>query len=138
MTFYELIIGALAVWRVTHLFVAEDGPYGLLARLRAGGEGGRLSGLLNCFYCLSLLVSIPFALLIGATWRDFALLWPALSALAIFAERAVNLTDPRVAVWEELPDKETSDELLRQDDSAGFAGVGEDYQSHSLPIPSSR
>ena len=34
MRFYWLVLGALAVWRITHLLAAEDGPWDLVLRLR--------------------------------------------------------------------------------------------------------
>ena len=34
MRFYWLALGILAVWRVTHLLHAEDGPWDVLYRLR--------------------------------------------------------------------------------------------------------
>jgi len=63
--FYLLLLGALVVWRLTHLLHAEDGPWDLLRRLRerlGEGFGGRL---LDCFYCLSLWIAAPAAWLIG-------------------------------------------------------------------------
>ena len=38
--FYLLLVGALSVWRVTHLLQAEDGPWDVVVRLRRSmGEG---------------------------------------------------------------------------------------------------
>ena len=86
MKFYWLILAVLGVWRVTHLLNAEDGPADVLVRLRRGVGNGFWGSLLDCFYCLSLWVALPFAL-IGETWRERLLLWPALSAGAILLER---------------------------------------------------
>ena len=37
----RLVLAALAVWRLTHLLAEEDGPWGLVARLRGlAGRGG--------------------------------------------------------------------------------------------------
>jgi hypothetical protein len=90
MTFYWLTLGILCVWRVTHLLNAEDGPWALLARLRRCLGNRVLGGLLDCFYCLSLWISVPFALLLGQGWRERLLLWPALSAGAILLERVTT------------------------------------------------
>ena len=93
MKAYEIVLTTLCVWRLTHLLQAEDGPWDLVVRLRRAA-GGRFAGkLLDCFYCLSLWVSAPFAWGFGETWRERLLLWPALSAVAIFLER---LTAPRI------------------------------------------
>jgi hypothetical protein len=87
MRFYWLALGVLAVWRITHLLQAEDGPWNLFVRFRGlFGQGG-FGALLDCFYCLSLWIAIPFAVWIGESWKERILLWPALSAAAILLER---------------------------------------------------
>jgi hypothetical protein len=88
MQFYRLVLGVLAVWRITHLLNAEDGPWDLLVKLRKLAGNGVFGGLLDCFYCLSLWVSAPLAWLLGHGWEFRLLLWPALSAGAILLERA--------------------------------------------------
>ena len=65
----ELVVGATAVWRVTHLLHSEDGPWSVLARLRRL-TGDRMWGeALDCFYCLSIWTALPFALWLGSTWK---------------------------------------------------------------------
>ncbi len=85
-----LVIGVLVVWRVTHLLVAEDGPWDVVIRLRRRAGDGFWGALLDCFYCLSLWVAVPFALLLGEAWTERLLLWPALSAGAILLERVTS------------------------------------------------
>ena len=85
--FYWLIVGILVVWRLSHLFYAEDGPWGMMARLRRAAGTGFWASLLDCFYCLSLWVALPLAGLVGDGWLERLLLWPALSAGAIMLER---------------------------------------------------
>ena len=87
MKFYWLILGVLAVWRLTHLLNAEDGLWDLVFRLRRWAGTGFWAGLLDCFYCLSLWMAAPLAWLIGDHWIERTLLWPALSAGAILLER---------------------------------------------------
>lgn len=87
MKIYELTLAALCVWRITHLLQAEDGPWDLVVRLRRTVGEGFFGRLLDCFYCLSLWISLPFAWGFGASWRERLLLWPALSAVAILLER---------------------------------------------------
>jgi hypothetical protein len=84
---YELLLAALAVWRVTHLLHAEDGPWDAVARLRGWVGDGFLGRVMDCFYCASLWVALPPAALLATGWLHFALLWPALSAAAIILER---------------------------------------------------
>ena len=88
MNFTWLMLGMLCVWRLTHLLVAEDGPWHLIARLRELAGGAFWGGLLDCFYCLSLWTALPVALLIGENGLTRVLLWPALSGGAILLERA--------------------------------------------------
>ena len=57
------LISALAVWRATHLLHAEDGPWDVFLRLRRLSGEGMIGRLFDCFYCLSLWVAAPFALL---------------------------------------------------------------------------
>jgi len=61
--FYFLVIGILIVWRITHLFYGEDGPWNLMLRLRRLAGEGFWGQLLDCFYCLSLWIAAPFAFL---------------------------------------------------------------------------
>jgi hypothetical protein len=87
MPLYWLILGVLGVWRLTHLLQAEDGPFGLVLRLRRFTGDSFWGQLLDCFYCLSLWIAVPFAVSLGTGWRERLLLWPALSAAAILLER---------------------------------------------------
>ena len=100
--FYSLVLGVLVVWRVTHLFQAEDGPWEVMARLRGRLGEGMWGKLMDCFYCLSLWVAVPFAALLGSSLREQFLLWPALSAGAILLERATR--EAPAAYFEERTD----------------------------------
>jgi Protein of unknown function (DUF1360) len=106
------MLGALSVWRLTHLLYAEDGPWDLLVRLRSRAGHGIWGGLLDCFYCLSLWMAVPFAVLIGGNWRERILLSLALSGAAILMERITSRDQDgsRVHYFE---DKEESDVVLR-------------------------
>src|SRR6266498_160464 len=90
MQIYWLILGILAVWRITHLLHAEDGPWDITARLRQRAGSGFGGKLLDCFYCLTLWIAVPFALLLGGQWGERLLLWPALSGGAILIERLMH------------------------------------------------
>jgi hypothetical protein len=88
--FYRLVVGVLVVWRITHLLFAEDGPWDVVIRLRRQAGAGFWGKLLDCFYCLSLWMAAPLALLLGGGWTERLLLWPALSAGAIVIERLTS------------------------------------------------
>jgi hypothetical protein len=94
MAIYELILGALAVWRVTHLLNVEDGPWSIFGRLRRQTCESFWGEVLDCFYCLSIWVAAPFTLLIARDWRAAALVWPGLSAAAIMLERLTTGLPP--------------------------------------------
>ena len=97
MSFYFLVLGILAVWRITHLLNQEAGPAEMLTRLRRCLGPGFFGQLLDCFYCLSLWIALPFAALMGHTWLERLLLWPALSGAAILLEKMSAKTQPPVA-----------------------------------------
>ncbi len=107
----ETVAGAIAAWRITHLFQAEDGPWDLLAHLRRMAGDGVAGRMLDCFYCLSVWVALPLAMGMGATYKERLLLWPVLSGGAILLERATTRqghTAP-LAQWRELPDADAPD-----------------------------
>jgi hypothetical protein len=118
--FYVLIVGILVVWRLAHLLYAEDGPWDAMLRLRRTAGEGFWGDLLDCFYCLSLWLALPFALLLGDSLTERLLLWPALSAGAILLERATAKGEipPKVSYTE---DKE-NDHVLRQEEDAAEDG----------------
>jgi len=114
MSWLECALAALATWRLTHLLVAERGPWNAIGRLRSGLSGTILGDALDCFYCSSLLVSIPIAALLGRTFLDYFLLWPSLSAAAIFLEDVSASWAPPVASYV-VEQEERNDELLREE-----------------------
>jgi hypothetical protein len=109
--FYWLILDVLIVWRITHLLQAEDGPWKLVVRLRRWAGEGFWGELLDCFYCLSLWIALPVAVLAGYGWKHRLALWPALSGAAILMERitAKNETMPQVLFTEDSTEDTTED-----------------------------
>ncbi len=115
MYFYEFLLGVLAVWRITHLLQAEDGPWDVVVYLRRRVGAGFWGQLLDCFYCLSVWIAAPFALYLGETLGQRILLWLALSAGAILLER---VTDRGYGAAPALLIEESEDEyVLRQKES---------------------
>jgi hypothetical protein len=79
---------ALAVWRIAHLLARENGPWDLIARLRATLGSDVLGRLMDCFYSLSFLISLPVAVWMSGS--RFLVPWLALSAVACLLERAMQ------------------------------------------------
>jgi hypothetical protein len=84
----HLTLASLATWRLTHLFAKEDGPADMFFRLRRWVGNGFFGQVLDCFYCLSLWVAAPIAIVLSSTLIDFILLWLALSGAACLLERS--------------------------------------------------
>jgi len=103
-------IAVLGVWRITHLLVAEDGPADVVVRIRRAAGSGLIGTALDCFYCLSLWIAVPFAIVTGGNWLERALLWPALSGGAIIVERltAPPPATPAVYIEHEQPEREVN------------------------------
>ncbi len=109
----RLLLGILAVWRVTHLLQAEDGPWDIIVHLRQRAGHSFWGSLMDCFYCLSLWVAIPFAYLLGHGWREWLALWPAFSAGGILIDRFTSGKDATPSVWY-IDEQEVDHELLRR------------------------
>ena len=75
----RLLLVVLASWRVTHLLSSEDGPGDLIFHLRAKLGSSFAGKLMDCFYCLSLWVAAPLALLVTLHFTDWVLTCLALS-----------------------------------------------------------
>jgi len=86
----RLVLSVLATWRVSHLLAYEDGPADLVLRLRAWAGGGLLGRMLDCFFCLSLWVAMPFALVLAREPLAWVLAWLALSGAACLLTRATE------------------------------------------------
>jgi hypothetical protein len=114
MKFYWLLLGALSVYRITHLLHAEDGPWDLSARLRRAAGSGFFARLLDCSYCLSLWIAAPVALAIGDAAQERVLVWLSLSAAVVLLDRRASRGEPPAVYW----DKEAADELLRREEGA--------------------
>jgi hypothetical protein len=109
---FRLVLGVLTVWRITRLLNAEDGPWSLSVHIRRRVGRGFWGTVLDCFYCLSLWVAAPVAVLAGRNHRERMLLWPALSAGAVLLEQAtVHRAESTVPM--RLSSIEEPDELLR-------------------------
>ncbi|WP_342328085.1 DUF1360 domain-containing protein [Pedobacter sp. FW305-3-2-15-E-R2A2] len=87
MTAYLFLISVLAVWRVTHLIQAEDGPFDVIYKLRKLAGESFFGSLMDCFFCLSIWVALPLGIYFGNDWMEKVLLTLSFSAAAIFLEQ---------------------------------------------------
>ncbi|NQX38288.1 Protein of unknown function [Pedobacter steynii] len=89
MTAYLFLISVLAVWRVTHLIQAEDGPFDIIYKLRKLAGESFFGSLMDCFFCLSIWVALPVGIYFGNDWMEKVLLTLSFSAAAIFLEQII-------------------------------------------------
>ncbi len=86
----RLVLAVLAAWRVSHLLAHEDGPAGVVVRIRAGLGHGRLGGLMDCFNCISIWVSAPAACFVMRRPLEWFVAWLAVSGAAVLLEQMVR------------------------------------------------
>jgi len=122
--FYWLLVGALAVWRITHLLNAEDGPWNVLSKVRRLAGNGMVGSLLDCFYCLSLWVAAPFAYGLGENSWERVLLWPALSGAAIVVQN-ISQRNVQPSIYYEESERE---HVLRKEPDIVAASEARDSQ----------
>lgn len=111
------VLGAGATWRLSHLLVHEDGPGDVLARLRRAAGDSVAGRLIDCFGCVSLWVSVPFAFYAVPGSVDRVVAWLALSGAAFLLESA--LPQPLLLQPLAAPVEEKSDGVLRTDAERG-------------------
>jgi hypothetical protein len=83
-----LAAATLATWRLTHFVVAEDGPWDVVVRLRRLAGDGPAGQLMDCFYCASLWLALPFVCWLAHDWAGRAVAWLAVSGGAMLLQRA--------------------------------------------------
>ncbi len=84
---FRFVLAVFATWRVTHLLAREDGPAGLIYRLRAAFGPSLAGELMDCFKCLSLWIAAPAALFVSRQPVEWIFVWLALSGCACLLER---------------------------------------------------
>ena len=86
----RFVLCALAVWRLTHLIAAEDGPWDVIFKLRVRLGDSQAGRLMDCFYCLSLWLAMPFAFGLAGGFLEWLVIWLSLSGAASLLEQATN------------------------------------------------
>jgi hypothetical protein len=110
----RFVIATLAAWRITHLLAAEDGPADVIVRVRARLGDGIVGRLLDCFYCLSVWIAAPMALLVCRRPMERLATWIALSGAACLLERLTDSDGTRKAVAHELLRSEAPGDAERE------------------------
>ena len=88
----RFVLATLATWRVTHLLAAEDGPADVVVRLRRRAGSSWAGDLLDCFYCLSVWVAVPFTVGLAGRRRVDPVACLAVSGAACLLEQATRRT----------------------------------------------
>lgn len=84
------LLCSLATWRLTHLVVAEDGPWEVIVRIRAWFGDSVVGQAMDCFYCSSVWLAMPFAFVIADDFAGWLVSWLAISGAASLLEQATN------------------------------------------------
>ncbi len=90
MNIIYLVLSVPAAWRITHLLSKEDGPFDVIYAIRKKAGAGFFGSLLDCFYCTSIWVALPFGLWLGIGWLEKFLCWLAISGSACLLEQATS------------------------------------------------
>jgi hypothetical protein len=94
VTYFHFVIAILAVWRITHLLSKEDGPFDILFRIRKQIGRGFFGSLLDCFYCLSVWIAIPFGIWVGNTVIEKIVCCIAISGAACVIQKIIDKSTP--------------------------------------------
>ena len=93
MSWFYFIISTLAVWRLTHLLAKEDGPFDIIVIIRKKAGTGFFGKMLDCFYCLSIWIALPFGIWLGQSWLEKIFIWLAISGAACLLEQGTTKND---------------------------------------------
>lgn len=83
---FAFALAVLATWRLCHLLAHEDGPFDAVVRVRARLGDGVFGRLMDCVYCLSLWIAMPFAVLLARDVIAGVVTWLAVSGGACVIE----------------------------------------------------
>jgi hypothetical protein len=86
----RFVLCILAAWRLTHLIVAEDGPWDIVVRVRARLGDSMAGRIMDCFYCSSVWIAVPFAFVMTRDILGWLVSWLAISGAASLLEQATN------------------------------------------------
>jgi|SRR6516165_10437364 hypothetical protein len=101
MKIYWLLLGILAVWQITSMLHAGEGPWSILRQVRLVLIERQTLRAIACFYCLTVWIALPLALWIGESWPERVLLWFALAGGASALQRVIEAREPAPAQYVE-------------------------------------
>ena len=94
-SWFILVLGSLATFRISHLMVKERGPLDVFERIRKAVPGGRgsVKDWLSCIWCFSLTASalVCVILWLGGyvlEWDYWILHWLAFSSVSLLVNKA--------------------------------------------------
>jgi hypothetical protein len=126
-TWLRFSLAALAVWRVTHAIVYEDGPWIILLRLRRMVGNAPFGQWMDCFQCASIWFAAPFAVFVAQGAFESSVAWLALSGAACLIDRFVH---PPVLI-QPVNSEGANDAVLR----TGEGGTQSEYERDPTPEP---
>lgn len=86
----KYLILVIAVWRLTHLISAEDGPFNLIIRLRKLLGATFFGKLMDCFYCLSIWIGFAFAMYAGADFKEVVIMTLYYSGASLLLQKTTD------------------------------------------------
>jgi hypothetical protein len=89
-SFLEWILMVFATWRVAHLIAHEDGPFGVIAKLRLRAGNSEWGRLMDCSYCLGLWIAATVMLWPSLHGWRVILVWLSVSGGACLLERVTE------------------------------------------------
>ncbi len=83
----QLLCAVLATWRLAHLLAHEDGPFDVIFKLRRRAGNGVFGQWMDCPYCSSFWIALPFAFWPQLDWASRLVFWLAISGGACVLQR---------------------------------------------------
>ena len=84
LNFFDLVISALAVWRLAHMLKHEAGPLDVFIRIREKLGDSVFGRAMDCVACMSVWLAIIF--FVPGTGTKYLLVILAISAMAMILE----------------------------------------------------
>ncbi len=84
-------ISVLACWRLVYLITEEHGPYNILLRMRVWAHKRDIDWInVDCAYCMSVWLAVPFAIYLAKDFWQFLIYWFAIAGGTVFFQLLHN------------------------------------------------